>query len=203
MYNSDLVAHYQTAISTTNPHFRFLAYYHVLEHYFKEIYWENLVNLVANKITHPSFSYSSTEDIKKLISIIQKNIKKNDPTIDYPEFPSLIYVLNKFVDVDHIAKELYDSDPALIAHYKNPVPFLGKKGKIDFNLTSNTVIEAIATRVYNVRNSIVHSKKGNTQICIPFKHDHQLKMEIPLIKIIAEEIIINTSDTIINQYEDM
>ncbi|AKB22498.1 hypothetical protein MSWH1_2227 [Methanosarcina sp. WH1] len=200
-YVSDLVYHYETAISTENPHLQFLAFYHILEYSFEEVYNKYLLDSVKNKITDPSFSYNKTENITELIKIIEKSLKKRDSEYNYDELESLRLTLKEYIDNDTLKNQISRYDSSLIHHYSQPVPFLGKYS-IDFNANPKEIIVKIAERIYKVRNSVVHSKKGNKFICMPFKHDRQLKMEIPLIRFIAEEIIIKTSTLIdLNQTE--
>ena len=54
----------------------------------------------------------------------------------------------------------------------------------------------IASRIYKVRNAIVHSKKQTFGAFIPFKHDRALSYEIPLVKCVAEEVIDNNSSRV-------
>lgn len=194
-YISDLVYHYETAISTENPHLQFLAFYHILEYSFEEVYDKYLIGLVKNKITDPTFSYNKAEHISELIKLIEKNLKKRDAEYNYDELESLKLTLQEYIDVEHLKTQITQYDSSLIGYYKQPVPFLGKY-IIDFNSSPKDIITKIADRIYKVRNSVVHSKKGNKFICMPFKHDTQLKMELPLIKFIAEEIIIKSSKLI-------
>lgn len=56
------------------------------------------------------------------------------------------------------------------------------------------VITQIAKRIYFTRNSLVHSKSGkNKERYKPYKDEKQLQKEIPLMKAVAELIIINSS----------
>ena len=56
------------------------------------------------------------------------------------------------------------------------------------------VYTQIARRIYFTRNSLVHSKSGkNQERYKPYKDEKQLQKEIPLVKAVAELIIINSS----------
>lgn len=72
------------------------------------------------------------------------------------------------------------------------------KNKINASPISWTDLQGVYTkirdRVYNTRNSLVHSKSGkNFQRYRPYKDESQLQLEIPLVQAIAELIIINSS----------
>lgn len=195
IYVSDLVYHYETAISTENPHLQFLAFYHILEYSFEEVYSKNLIDSIKNKITDPSFSYNKTENISEIIKIIEKSLKKRDLEYNYDELESLRLTLKEYIDIDDLKVQISRYDSNLLDYYSQPVPFLGKY-IVDFNANPKETVSKIAERIYKVRNSVVHSKKGNKFICMPFRHDRQLKMEIPLIRFIAEEVILKTSTLI-------
>ena len=51
-------------------------------------------------------------------------------------------------------------------------------------------------RIYGVRNALVHSKEGNSVKYTPIKDDLHIKEELPLIKFLAEQIIINSATII-------
>jgi len=60
------------------------------------------------------------------------------------------------------------------------------------DLKNKNVFERIARRIYTIRNSIVHSKETYTSRFRPFENEEELIKEIPLIRLIAEDIIINS-----------
>lgn len=64
-YMLDLVHHYQMAVSTESPYLKFISYYHIMEHFFEKVYNEELVRLVQNEVSSPSFSIKRENDIKK------------------------------------------------------------------------------------------------------------------------------------------
>ena len=56
------------------------------------------------------------------------------------------------------------------------------------------IIKRLSQRIYSVRNAIVHSKDCDKLRYQPFNNDDELRKEIPLIKSIAEIVIINTAE---------
>ena len=66
----------------------------------------------------------------------------------------------------------------------------------DNGSATDNVAGLIASRIYKVRNAIVHSKKQTFGAFIPFKHDRALSYEIPLVKCVAEEVIDNNSSRV-------
>ena len=197
IYNPDLVYHYQMAISTDSIPLQFLSFYHVIEHFFYDIYHEDLINTIKAKITSPDFSYKRKRDLENLIKLISQKIKYKDEELLYNEQEALYLTLKKYVRLDNLIAKLREYDESLIEYYqKNKVSF-SKGASINFSLSdTENIFRQIADRIYRTRNSIVHSKEGGKPRYVPFRNDKELTMEIPLIRFIAEEIIINTSKVI-------
>ena len=61
---------------------------------------------------------------------------------------------------------------------------------------SSTVIAALSRRIYATRNAVVHSKDGGKPKYVPFRHDSVLAQELPLMRLVAEEIVISSSSTV-------
>ena len=197
IYNHDLVYHYQMAISTDSVPLQFLSFYHVIEHFFHDIYHEDLINTLKAKITSPDFSYKRKRDLENLIKLISQKIKYKDEELLYNEQEALYLTLKKYVRLDNLIAKLREYDESLMDYYqKNKVSF-SKGTPTNFSLSdTEKIFKQIADRIYKTRNSIVHSKEGGKPRYVPFRHDKELAMEIPLIRFITEEIIINTSEVI-------
>ena len=88
-------------------------------------------------------------------------------------------------------------DGTSVEYYQNTsVPFADDGKMINFQDEPEKVYTSIRDRIYATRNAVVHSKSGDRLKYEPFKHDKQLSKEIPLIRAVAEEIIINSADHI-------
>ncbi|WP_148882079.1 hypothetical protein [Thermococcus aciditolerans] len=199
-YIPDLVYHYQMAISADSPVLQFLSFYHILEHFFQRVYIDDLLKMIQDEITSPYFSYKRRKDLLRLYSNIKKRIESEHK--NQSEHEALVLTLKKFVDIDEIKRLLEEYDPSLIDYYQNHKVEFSGGDKIDWTNEKDKILELIAQRIYATRNAIVHSKdmhkssKGNIKKLpkyIPFKHDKELQKEIPLIRFIAEQIIIRSS----------
>lgn len=92
------------------------------------------------------------------------------------------------------ANSISSIDSSAVNYYSTTdVSFADEGKKISFNDTADAVYSTIRNRVYAVRNAIVHSKEGERLRYEPFRHDAELSKEVPLIRAIAEEIIINSA----------
>ncbi|WP_456452068.1 hypothetical protein [Thermococcus sp.] len=202
-YIPDLVYHYQMAISADSPILQFLSFYHILEHFFQRVYIDDLLKMIQDEITSPYFSYKRRKDLQRLYSKIKKRIEYEHK--NQCEREALILTLKKFVDIEELKSLLEEYDPSLIEYYQNHKVEFSNGSKIDWTKEKDKIIELIAQRIYDTRNAIVHSKdmykssKGDIKKLpkyIPFKHDKDLQKEIPLIRFIAEQIIIKSSSQI-------
>ncbi len=194
-YIPDLVYHYQMAISSDSPYLQYISYYHIMEHFFEKIYNEELIKLIQYEISNPSFSIKRDNDIKKVIKIINKKLQSHKEEFSINEKEALELVLFKYIDIEKLSKKINEYDSTLLEYYKNHDVSFSGGNKIDFELIQKKeVIRKISSRIYKTRNSLVHSKDTDMSKYVPFKHDKYLMKEIPLLRFIAEEIIIMTSE---------
>ncbi|BAZ83688.1 hypothetical protein PN497_09230 [Sphaerospermopsis kisseleviana CS-549] len=193
-YIPDLIYHYQLAVAADNPFLEYLSYYHVIEHFFEEVFNEDLIEKIKNKITHPDFSYKRKKDISKLIKDISRSLQIRNEEITFSEQEGLRLTIERYVNIDDLRDKLNSYDSTLINYYKtSKVTFaMADEINIDDSNTTN-IFKKLAARIYKTRNSIVHSKESDKARYMPFKDDRVLVKEIPLLRFVAEQIIINTS----------
>ncbi|MDX8551778.1 hypothetical protein KHC33_04095 [Methanospirillum sp. J.3.6.1-F.2.7.3] len=195
IYNQNVISYYQMARTTDNPSLKFLSFYQILEYFFNAEYYQNLRNDVRMKITHPAFSFESDKSIQELILLINNQIRYGKTQKQKNEYERLKSLLNSnFNDFSSLIQQLNEYDESLIEYYsKNHVSFC-KGPFVDFLKSNiNEICEKLSSRIYKIRNAIVHSKDDNEYRYIPFRDDKELYKEIPLIQLISEEIIIKHS----------
>ncbi|CCU79641.1 hypothetical protein HSACCH_01478 [Halanaerobium saccharolyticum subsp. saccharolyticum DSM 6643] len=202
-YKKDLVYHYQMAISSDSAFLQYISFYHIIEHFLEKIYNEELISLLQNELSHPEFSLKRENDVRKIIKIINKklSIRKEELVINEKEAVKL--TIDKYVKTENLVDNLNEYNDELVDYYKDKkVIFSGGHRVNLLNPNRQQIISNLAKRIYYTRNSIVHSKdiihsKGNNKPkYVPFKHDKHLIKEIPLIRFVAEDIILNTSEII-------
>lgn len=199
IYVQDLIYHYLMAVSTDSPLVQFLSFYHIAEHFFEEIHDKNLIEKVKSTITDPGFSYKRKPDLRELINIVEKNMNRVGTDFSYNEEEKLFLTLSEYIDIHTLNLKIGQYDNTLIDYYKSNSVTFSKGSPVDFNSSQEDKIhKKLANRIYKTRNAIVHSKEGNKPKYIPFKHEKELLQEIPLIRFIAEEIIIKSSDLIVS-----
>ena len=113
----------------------------------------------------------------------------------WDEKTGLLLCLKKYVpDIESLKNSILSIDPSAVEYYENHnVPFADEGCTVNFRESSDAIYAVIRNRVYSVRNAIVHSKEGERLRYEPFKNDKDLSKEIPLIRAVAEEIIINSA----------
>lgn len=116
----------------------------------------------------------------------------------WDEKTGLLLCLKKYIpDLEQLKSSITAIDPNSLNHYQtSDVSFASDGKKINFNDSSDAIYATIRNSVYSIRNSVVHSKESERLKYEPFRHDKELTKEIPLIRAIAEEIIINSAKPI-------
>lgn len=194
-YNQELVKYYYQGVSTDIPFTQYLAFYHVAEFFFQTIAEQSAFQEIENFITRPSFSPYKKEDVRLFYNRIKKKMRDQRDDGVWDEKIGLLLCLKKYVpDIENLKNEILSIESSAIDYYKTTdVPFADEGKTINFDDTTESIYTTIRNRVYSVRNAIVHSKEGEKLRYEPFKHDKALSKEIPLIRAIAEEILINSA----------
>jgi len=198
-YVNDLIYHYQKGISSESIDHQYLSFYHVFEHFFDNVYNEDLIAKVRGEMTKPGFSYKRNKDIEFLVKIIQNRVKlRNDEFQISSEQDALELTLKKYIpEIKEIKNDTVYMNRELLGYFKTTeVPF-SKGSKVNFDIDNeDEIFKNLAKRIYLTRNSIVHSKDNDKSKYQPFKDDKDLVPEVLLLRSLSERIIINTSKEI-------
>lgn len=193
-YNEDLVQHYLLAVSTDNPVIEYLSYYHVLEHFYEEVFNDEIIESIKSKITDPGFSYKRKKDIGQLVNLIKKSLQIRSETITFSESEALRLCLSKYVSLHDLRQKLNEYDDALLGYYKNTKVEFSAGVEVDIESGDvEAVIKSLTKRIYSTRNALVHSKEGDKAKYTPFKDDRMLVKEVPLMRFISEMVILSES----------
>lgn len=192
VYVTELTNQYYMGLSSKLPFVQFISYYHVMEYYFEKVYNDDMIRSLQDKISSPRFSIKREQDIKEIVRFVTKKVHDKNERYDINELEALELVLKKYIDLSELLRNIPDT---AIDYYRTyEVPF-SKGDIVDFNdVTNPKLYKKMAARIYKTRNSIIHSKSCEKSIYSPFKDDEALEKEIPLLRYIAEEIIIKTSE---------
>ena len=129
----------------------------------------------------------NTADLNRLKDIPGIGDVKANSIIMYREenggFKTIDELKNRISSMDSTAITYYQTNKVIFCNAPT-IPWTDLQG----------VYTQIARRIYFTRNSLVHSKSGkNQERYKPYKDEKQLQKEIPLVKAVAELIIINSS----------
>lgn len=201
IYKPALVEQYHMAASSDDPLIQFIGYYHILEYFFEEIYKKELIRLIKEEIKRPEFTVNNDNEIVK---ILDKVGNKSSSYTFANEREALKLTLKEFVVIDRVIEKITYYTTEFIDYYKqSTVPFSGG-ASVDLVNKNQRIFEKLANRIYETRTSIIHSKSNELKpenkkrsIYSPFKDSEALSKEIPLIKALAEEVIINSAESLI------
>lgn len=194
-YNKHLVNYYIQYGSTKDPMNQFIALYHVMEYFFDIDYDKDLRDSLEATLNKSCDSTTKEENIKEILKILVENynIKRS-----FSEKNKLNLTLKSHANINNVCESIKMNNEDLIKYYKsNVVPF-SKGSRVNLKGDNDKdIYNDLANRIYNTRLSLFHSKaddKGELEeVYIPFKDEEALRKEIPLMKAIAEEIILDTA----------
>lgn len=199
IYKDYVLEQYNMAASSRDPMIQFIGYYHVMEYFFDQVYELDLLEGLKSLNKEPDFSLKRENDLKKIIKLFDGKYpdgKAGD------EKKKLEMVLSNYVSIDSVVCSIELNNEKMIAYYKDTeVPFAGKS-KVDLKSSNKgEIISNLKNRIYDTRNSLVHGKSyefksKDGHVYNPYKHEEALKKEIPLMKAIAEQVIIKTGKDI-------
>jgi len=197
LYNKDLVYHYQMALASGISYVEYISYYHVIEHFMEKIYNDEFIASIKEKITDPRFSFNRDKDIKSLIKVVNDHNKHQKEEMIINEREAIRLTLQKYIKTNQLTFNLNEMDSSILTYYEQNEVKFSKGVKIPFSSNnSEEIIKKMTNRIYDTRNALVHSKDSDKSKYVPFEHDDELVKEIPLMRLIAEEIIISNSDII-------
>lgn len=198
IYNAEVLDYYALAMESGDPFSSYISFYHVVEHYFDAVFRRKLTDEMRAKITHPDFSYKREDKLYELAKYVKKHMSSDDKSGKGNEFDSLKYVLVEYVPIDELKARINTLDANAEGYYQNSkVPFVsGKDTKVPWS-DDQGVYTKLATRIYETRNALVHSKsEQTTNQYKPYKNKKDLLAEMALIRAVAELVLINTSKTL-------
>lgn len=193
-YVPDLVHNYQLALSTDSPMLSYLSYYHVAEHWFEEVFQNDIAIKLQGVITSPGFSYRRMKDLRRLIKTVSDELKTRDDEVIINEQSALKMTLIRYVNIAELVDSLDAFDPSLVAYYASgAVDFSGGQAVNLRDAVDEKLYGQLARRIYKTRNALVHRKNGAKSRFAPFRDDHALDPEVPMMRFIAEQIIVSSA----------
>jgi hypothetical protein len=188
--NSILVRLYQQATSSDIPSLKYLSFYQILEFYFLSVADENLYNSLTRRINDLKFK-STPNHLDKLIQDVVSHKRENDET------EMLKNVIKKYVDEEEIINFIVEYERFLERKVYTVKRVVFGNDISATTLNPGHVIGNIAKIIKAIRNALVHSsdRYERNDRYIPYSKEGTtlLELEIPLIKFLADKLIISTS----------
>lgn len=196
VYNEALLHLYSAANWSDNPFTQYISYYQIIERKFSQIHKDNLVKLLQGEISRPDFEINNKNEIYKIEeSIIAQS---NDSRKEENQLKDVIK--NYFPNKDNFVVFNKKLSKEQLEYYLKRIPeFLDKnmKNKLVINFDSENldkIYNPLVKRIYTIRTALVHNKEGRANNYDPTADYSSLVKEVPLIRIVAENIILNSSD---------
>lgn len=190
-FNPHLVRFYQLAASTDIESYKFLSYYHILEYHFVSISDKILYDKLSRRINDLKFRTTAV-NLDRLIQDV------NDHRTETDETEMLKNVLSKLV----IEDELISFITAYEEHIKENI-YTRKRTVFGTEIAGTSlqpghVFGVIAKRMKTIRNALVHSsdRRERNSRFIPYSQSslEAIRKEIPLIRFLAEKVIVATGE---------
>lgn len=201
-YANELTEQYYMSLTSSDPFVKFIGFYHILEYFFEDVYNEDLLKNIQDILQHPRFSSKRKKDIIKLIDIIKKKNHQNKEDFQGSELEALELTIKKYVNLAELIQDLSTYDSSVIDYYCNHEITFSKGDSVNLHDLSNDKLpKKLAARIYKTRNALVHNKSNEARLSErglykPFKDKEELSKEIPLMRFLAESIIVNSSESL-------
>ena len=185
-----MVRLHQQATSSDIPSLKYLSFYQILEFHFLSVADENLYNNLTRRINDLKFK-TVPNQLDKLIQDVVNHKRENDET------EMLKNVIRKFVDENDIIEFITEYEKFLEKKvYTAKRTIFGNEISATA-LNSGHVYGNVAKTIKAIRNALVHSsdRYERNDRYIPYSKEGTtlLELEIPLIKFLADKVIIATS----------
>jgi hypothetical protein len=169
---------------TSSPRLKYLSFYQALEFF----YLDDKSIIISDKIKelqgeNGNISIDSVNELSKVLNCYSSEIS------------NLKIVLGRRLDVQKFSEWIKLADNKKYLCKNDKYKF------VDIIDVSNekSIIDSLSNRIYKIRCSIAHSKKGHNQCSLePFIDDFFIKQEIQLIKFVASEILKNNMESVNN-----
>lgn len=191
--NNTLIKFHKQATSTDIPSLKYLAFYQILEYFFLTVADENLYNNLSRRINDLKFTTDSS-NLDRLIQDVTNHKRINDET------EMLKNVLKKYVQEDDLMEFIVEFEKHLDKSIYTSKRIVFGTSISATALNSGHVFGNIAKTIKAIRNALVHSsdRHERNDRYIPYSKEgtQLIEDEIPLIKFLAEKVIIANASKI-------
>ena len=184
-YKQELVDYYQMAIGAESMVLSYLALYKILEYFYTNASEHVLHKKIKEHLLAPDFSHAKIGKLRELAKVIRVfDSKMNEKAM-------LQTVLEQHVDKEGLRGWIESFECEYGKNFTVEQDLFGKMNRID--LSDNQIFPTVSTRIYQIRNALVHNKEGEESRYTPFSGQEKILIkEAPLLLRIAEELIQRT-----------
>lgn len=186
--NTDIIRFYQRGMGTDDPANQFLSFYQVLEYFFVSISDEELYRKLSAIVNDPIFS-AKPKQLDRIIQETTNHKRESDET------EMLRLVLGRYADEAELIRFIEAYEEHLGEKwYSKKRRLFGEENEV--RAVPGHVIGNVAKRVKMIRNALVHSsdRYNRKETFIPTPNSEAIvKKEVPLVKYLAERIIVANS----------
>lgn len=187
-FAGDVVQLYQLGMSSRMPVLQFWAFYQVLEYFFVRVSDEHLHQSLATRLRDPRFKPTSAQ-----LDRVVQDVLDHLETVD--TLTMLANVLEKYVDEDVLIQFIKAYERHIgQEHYTKRRRLFGED--LQVKLSRGTVLENVARTILAIRQMLIYSpdRFSRTARNVGFDQlSETLKPEIPLMKFLAERVIIGSA----------
>jgi hypothetical protein len=185
-YDKQPIELYWHAVSAYKmPLLQYLAYYQILEYYFKKYSVLGAKREISNCLKDPEFNADDDNDIVKIVACVTGKL---GPYVRENEL--LRDTIRECVSEDELALEL-NSEP-LKAYFKKEYKIVSQF-KVGQENREMDIRDQLAERIYDIRCRIVHTKEDDKRGRImPFTKEEVLlrRFDLPMIETVASQVLI-------------
>ncbi len=187
--NRELTNYYILALNGSSPEYQYLSFYHCMEYFFLKISDQDLYDKIRSYLISPSFNVSDA-NIDKIVFEVQSHRHEED------EKSMLSRVLKHFVNKNELKRFLENYENVFGEKiFTSKRDILGKELVIE--PLNNNLFDNLAQRIKHIRNEIVHSVDRRQRSKRRWmKIEDIAATELPLMRFLADQIIVATSEPI-------
>jgi hypothetical protein len=188
-YDKQPIELYWHAVSAYKmPLLQYLAYYQILEYYFKKYSVLGAKREISNCLKDPEFNADNDNDIVKIVTCVTGKL---GPYVRENEL--LRDTIRECVSKDELALEL--NSEALKEYFKKEYKIVSQF-KVSQENREMDIRDQLAERIYDIRCRIVHTKEDDKRGRImPFTKEVVLlrRFDLPMIETVAGQVLIANS----------
>ena len=195
-YLADIVDYYKLALSSDEPYIKYISFYHIMEYFYDEVFKKKMVSDLRDKITSPDFTYKNDDKVYEIAKFVNNRMRMDSKSGLGDEAESLKFVLMEYVPIEELRARIATIESTAETYYQTSKVGFCNAPSIAWS-DGQGVYTQLCKRIYTTRNSLIHSKSGRKhELYHPYKDEPILRKEIPLVKAVAELIIINSSSVL-------